>query len=212
MHSGSLSRSVLLLVACGGLLPAACERSEGGAAGALPGKLRVCRLLGEGTVNVRERTDLSECVAECRLAASCEELSQRYCEQTAAGELLKCETDCFEPIDCRSGEGTYTPLERCDGKKQCADGSDELSCAGVQQAARYCESGGQRIWTFQQCNGIRECEDGTDENDCPDPGELFVCKGRIPQRVHRSRVCDLVLDCLDGSDESAAQGCAQLCR
>lgn len=200
--------------ACGLLLlVAACGDREGAAGPALGGKLRACGLLGGGTVEARQRTELSECVAGCRLAASCDELSERYCDQTSSGQLLACESGCFDPIDCAGGKGTYTLLERCDGKPECEDGADEQGCGNVQQLPRYCEAGGERIWTFQRCNGIRDCKDGTDENNCPSEADLFVCTGRIPQRVRKGQLCDLVLDCLDGSDEAAAQGCAQLsCR
>lgn len=191
------------------LVFAACGDGESSSSGALGGRLRECQLLGGGVVQPRELSALSDCVASCRARASCEELTYRYCRQTARGDLLDCESACFEPVDCQSGRQTYSLLERCDGTRQCDDGSDELGCRKVSQPPRYCADDGERIWPFQVCNGRRDCKDGTDERDCPSEVQQFTCKGAIPQRILRSQVCDLVADCLDGSDESAAQGCAQ---
>lgn len=217
MRPGLLSAALSLLpasagqlLACG-LLLGACGGSEGAGSGVvLGGRLRECGLLGPGELRPRDRSELSACIAQCRVEASCDELATRYCSQAPSGQLLSCEAGCFAPLDCASGTGSYTLVERCDGRRQCEDGSDERGCGSVQEPPRYCESGGERIWTFQLCNGIRDCKDGTDEDGCPLELEQFVCKGSIPQRVLKSQVCDLVADCLDGSDESAQQGCAQL--
>ena len=188
-----------------------CRDDGQGASAAVASRLDQCGLLRAGDLHLPDG-DLSACVTQCQVDASCQELKGRYCDLEPSPSLLACEASCLVLTSCASGAGHYTLLQRCDGQSECEDGSDEEDCTTGDWPPRYCESTGARIWVLQRCNGVADCEDGTDERDCPAKEEQFLCK-RIPQRIPRSRVCDLEVDCFDRSDESAAEGCAQLiCR
>ncbi|XP_058809308.1 basement membrane-specific heparan sulfate proteoglycan core protein-like isoform X2 [Phymastichus coffea] len=95
----------------------------------------------------------------------------------------------------------------CDGKADCADGSDESRCGlhGCEPnefrcANKQCVS---KIW---RCDGDKDCSDGSDEDNCsaspfnaPCTYGEFKCHNE--QCIPKSYQCDQENDCMDGSDE-----------
>merc|ERR1712233_133989 len=68
----------------------------------------------------------------------------------------------------RCGSGECVVLEaQCDGKQQCADGSDEAADQCEQSTCGphlfQCQSGSQCVSNTQVCNGASNCKDSSDE-------------------------------------------------
>jgi hypothetical protein len=93
---------------------------------------------------------------------------------------------------CKDGSKIDVAL-RCSGSKECADGSDELSCP----PPRFVCKSGQSIDATLVCNGKGDCSDKSDELDCPVPP--FFCHDK--SKIDPSLVCDGAYDCSDKSDE-----------
>lgn len=110
------------------------------------------------------------------------------------------------------------PSKRCNGYRDCRDGSDEVACptsplssiSGSSSAnATACEldefrcADGERCIPQQKrCDHRNDCLDNSDEQDCsfrPCSGDEFTCANF--ECIPRAQRCDGLRQCLDGSDE-----------
>uniref|UniRef100_H2YF29 Uncharacterized protein n=1 Tax=Ciona savignyi TaxID=51511 RepID=H2YF29_CIOSA len=126
--------------------------------------------------------------------------------------LLLAKGSCNEVV--RNPAGTCSMGEKCDGVKQCTDGSDELNCGACNGTNRFSCSQYHDIepcvGTDQVCDGRKDCELGLDETGCNWFGgwcDGFLCGGAHPRCIPQSQVCDGTKQCMDGSDEHNCRYC-----
>ena len=117
--------------------------------------------------------------------------------------------------------------QRCDGDRECSDGSDEDNCPTTRTcySSEFRCNNGDCINSYQRCDGDRECSDGSDELNCPTSYcekhhslslqtslslslSLSLCVASCyhfrcdsGQCLSGDYECDGYEDCSDGSDE-----------
>nr|XP_037289716.1 basement membrane-specific heparan sulfate proteoglycan core protein-like isoform X7 [Rhipicephalus microplus] len=130
---------------------------------------------------------------------------------------FQCSSDQFA---C-DGHRCVPSASKCNGRLECADGTDEQDCQSeVPTHEVHCGpnqflcDGRRCVNASGKCDGRRDCADGTDEQDCQS-GEVpthegahcgpnqFLCDGR--RCVNASGKCDGRRDCADGTDEQDCQ-------
>ncbi|RZF42702.1 hypothetical protein LSTR_LSTR001497 [Laodelphax striatellus] len=149
----------------------------------------------------------SRCI---RGVCDCANQSNKNSSTTCSATNTGCHAGTFQ---CTSTGECISWYFVCDGRRDCADGSDEACHGGAAcpRTAFVCHQSPPAnicVSAAARCNGVIECPNGEDELDCDDkqnrgcPENTFKCGSG--ECLAAYEFCNAVISCRDGSDEGPA--------
>ncbi|XP_065349473.1 basement membrane-specific heparan sulfate proteoglycan core protein isoform X6 [Cloeon dipterum] len=102
-------------------------------------------------------------------------------------------------VECR--DKTCARGARCDGRPDCADGSDESGCPRRCAPDQYKCADGSCLDPSVRCNGVSDCSGGEDESNCPSSCSTGQFRCGSGECINDNQRCDQRRDCRDSSDE-----------
>jgi hypothetical protein len=197
-----IRKLALVMICVLGALAFACDDGGKDSGDRVLSKLRTCDLLTDGKMNIPEdESGELDCIFDCYIAATCDELEAAICFDDTSASLEACIGGCTggstQDFECADGSDTIPGYWVCDCYEDCADGSDEADCP----AGNCFQCGdGTSIEQDWVCDCYEDCADGSDEADCPS-GACFACADGSYE-IPSAAVCDCYPQCEDGSDEA----------
>uniref|UniRef100_A0A7M5UK89 VPS10 domain-containing protein n=1 Tax=Clytia hemisphaerica TaxID=252671 RepID=A0A7M5UK89_9CNID len=124
--------------------------------------------------------------------------------KTNACRPPKNETCTAHQFTCTHSKECIPDHWKCDGDKDCGDGSDEWGCAApeVCKVNQFRCANGACILRSWKCDNEEDCSDGSDEKNCTTAGcAVGHVKCPTSECIPNNWVCDGEDDCADGWDE-----------
>ncbi|XP_071943214.1 low-density lipoprotein receptor-related protein 2-like [Antedon mediterranea] len=112
-----------------------------------------------------------------------------------------------QQFHCNDATKCIPSYWKCDGERDCNDGSDEPSTCPPPSCSPglYTCTNKECTYPTYVCDGEDDCTDGSDETGCDasecSPWEFRCSTGNC---IEQRNVCDQTNDCTDGSDEASS--------
>ncbi|QQP50287.1 Uncharacterized protein FKW44_011240, partial [Caligus rogercresseyi] len=169
-----------------------------------------CGTCADGMVKCREDGDKIRCKT-ANLNTTCNgecSLGYRECgKETCIANRESCEGSCMKESMFKCGAQCYEAEERCDGIRNCANGTDEKDCEGCKSGSELC---GERLLCKGAFCGVVESEEKIEKPHIASSSEECGCdeywcqrESRcVPRDINKLQTCEGLLSGYPSVDQT----------